>query len=499
MKNILYLTSIILVFTLLLFLPDKTFTQSNTSDMPVLKGPYLGQKPPGLKPEIFAPGIISTDLHEGSSGFNLDSTHFVFQRIEDKKLFTYEMEHKNGQWTEPRIVPFAHMMRNGDFIFAPDGKTLFFQSNVPIEGLESEGTISNIWVTKKTETSWTEPKFLDFTINTKWLDSFASATNEGTLYFFSRKPGGEGNSDLYKSHLVNGEYAEAQNLGDLFNTKEHEWDPFIAPDESYLIFCSTKPGGYGRDDFYISFRNKDLSWSKPINMGKDINSNSSENRPYVTADGKYFFFTSTKRGNRDIYWIDAKIIDKFKIFSQQQSIDDWEKETFIKQSPEKVMDAAGIKPGMTIGEVGAGRGRFTMHLARRVGTDGKILANDIDAEGLAYLKKRCLRVGINNVKTILGEVDDPHFPKGALDMVFMVWTYHFFDQPITMLKKLLPTLKPGGTVVLVEPDPIRGPGGADHGISPELMRRDASQAGFEVVRIEDFLPEDLIFVLKIRE
>ncbi len=184
---------------------------------------------------------------------------------------------------------------------------------------------------------------------------------------------------------------------------------------------------------------------------------------------------------------------------QQQSIVEWEKRTFVKQPPGKVMDAAGIKPGMIIGEVGAGCGRFTMHLARRVGTKGKILANDIDAEALAYLRERCQRAGITTVKTILGEVDDPHFPEGALDMIFMVWTYHFFDQPISMLKKLLPALKPGGTIVLVEPDPVRGPGGSDHGISPERMRRDAAQTGFEVVRIDDFLAEDLIFILKIRD
>ncbi|MFC2164836.1 class I SAM-dependent methyltransferase [Acidobacteriota bacterium] len=187
------------------------------------------------------------------------------------------------------------------------------------------------------------------------------------------------------------------------------------------------------------------------------------------------------------------------LFGLQQSIEEWEKKTFIKQPPEKVMDAAGIKPGMIIGEVGAGRGRFTMHLARRVGPKGKILANDIDAEGLAYLRERCQHAGFTNVETILGKVDDPRFPEGALDMVFMVWTYHFFDQPITMLKKLLPTLKPGGTVVLVEPDPKRGPGGADHGISPERMHREAEQAGFKVIRIEDFLPQDLIFILKIRD
>jgi len=300
------------LLTILILLIGMTFTQENISEFPALKGPYLGQKPPGLTPEIFAPGIISTDLHEGSSGFNLNSTHFVFQRFKDRKVFTYEIERKNGQWTKPKIVPFANMMRNGDFVFAPDGRTLYFQSNTPIEGLESEGTISNIWVIKKTDTGWTEPKHLDFKINTKWLDSFASVTTNGTLYFFSRKPGGKGKSDLYKSHFINGEYTEAENLGDVFNTEEHEWDPFIAPDESYLIFCSTKPEGYGSDDFYISFRNKDLSWSKPINMGDKINTQGSENRPYVTPDGKYFFFTSTKRGNRDIYWVDAGIFESYK-------------------------------------------------------------------------------------------------------------------------------------------------------------------------------------------
>ena len=184
------------------------------------------------------------------------------------------------------------------------------------------------------------------------------------------------------------------------------------------------------------------------------------------------------------------------LIGQKQSIEEWEKKTFVKQPPEEVMDAAGIKPGMIIGEVGAGRGRFTMHLARRVGPKGKILANDIDANALAYLRERCQKADITNVEIILGEVDDPKYPEGILDMVFMVWTYHYFDQPIAMLKKLIPALKPGGMMVLVEPDPVIWD---DHGISPERMRRDAAQVGLDVVRIDDFLPEDLIFILKIRD
>lgn len=184
---------------------------------------------------------------------------------------------------------------------------------------------------------------------------------------------------------------------------------------------------------------------------------------------------------------------------QLRATEKWEQRTFLNQPPGQVMDAAGIKPGMVIGELGAGRGRFTLHLARRVGPSGRILANDIDADSLELLRYRCRRAGIPNVEIILGKIDNPLFPEGALDMAFMVWTYHFFDQPVAMLKSLLSALKPGAVVVLVEPDPVRGPGGADHGITPDRMRREAEQAGFELVRTETILPEDLIFVLRVKD
>ena len=91
------------------------------------------------------------------------------------------------------------------------------------------------------------------------------------------------------------------------------------------------------------------------------------------------------------------------------------------------------------------------------------------------------------------------FPEKALDMIFMVWTYHYVDQPVALLKNLPPYLKPNATVVLVQPDPVRGPGGKDHGVSPERMRKEAAEAGFRLVRTETFLPEDLIFILQIKD
>ena len=94
------------------------------------------------------------------------------------------------------------------------------------------------------------------------------------------------------------------------NTEYHEWDTYIAPDESYMIYCTMMPGGLGSDDLYVTFETNDGSWSKAVHLGNQINTEKSENRPYVSPDGMYLFYTSTIRGNRDIYWVDAKIIQE---------------------------------------------------------------------------------------------------------------------------------------------------------------------------------------------
>ena len=97
-------------------------------------------------------------------------------------------------------------------------------------------------------------------------------------------------------------------LSDAINTENYEADVFVAPDESYLIFCSTRPGGQGRGDLYVSFRNEDGNWTEAKSMGDKINTRNLELCPCVSSDGHYFFYTS----NEDIYWVDAKVIDEMR-------------------------------------------------------------------------------------------------------------------------------------------------------------------------------------------
>ncbi len=186
-------------------------------------------------------------------------------------------------------------------------------------------------------------------------------------------------------------------------------------------------------------------------------------------------------------------------FGQADLEERGERYTNERQPPDKIMDAIGVKPGMVIGEVGAGQGRFTVHLARRVGESGKIYANDINESSLDHLRDRCQRLGFKNVEIILGRVEDPLFPKDSLDMAFMILTYHHLAKPAALLKNLIPSLKPGATVVVVDPDPEkdRDRWGRES-TSKDEIEKEAGEAGYELIRVETFLARDNIFILKVK-
>jgi ubiquinone/menaquinone biosynthesis C-methylase UbiE len=150
---------------------------------------------------------------------------------------------------------------------------------------------------------------------------------------------------------------------------------------------------------------------------------------------------------------------------------------------------------MTIGEVGAGRGYFTVKLARAVGPAGRVHANDIDPIALGRLASRCENEGLLNVETVLGEYDDPLLPDGSLDMVFMVYAFHDIDERVALLENLAPSLRPGATVVVLDQDPeVTGDG---HFLETDAIIGFFRQAGFGRVPVEDFLERDVLLVFRL--
>ncbi|UCE40987.1 MAG: class I SAM-dependent methyltransferase [Candidatus Aminicenantes bacterium] len=165
--------------------------------------------------------------------------------------------------------------------------------------------------------------------------------------------------------------------------------------------------------------------------------------------------------------------------------------------PDKVMDAVGVKPGMVIGEVGAGKGYFTFHLSRRVGDSGKIYANDIATRALAAIHRKCDEKGITNIQTIVGEVEDPLLPDGELDMVFIVNAFHDLAKPVKLLNNLVPSLKPGASVVIIDRDPDKLGGHNRHVLTQEEVLNHIKNSDFDLDRIETFLPQHNIYIIKV--
>jgi hypothetical protein len=284
-------------------------------DWPTLEGPYLGQKPPGKTPEIFAPGIVPTENNEGLYGFFNNGMLFLFDRtpvdLEEWTPAVYRMELKDGKWTKPNASPHLGKPWYNYYAEAAEGEQVYFAWRGSLGDATSSPDL-NIWRVRKAAEGWTEPKKLPPPVNTLALETFPSLTEDGTLYFFSNQKGGFGGHDIYRAPSINGEFPKVENLGAPINTEDDELDPFIAPDESYLIYCSRTLEGLGGFDLYITFRNTDGTWTEPVNMGEGINTSAFDWVPYVTPDGKYFFFNSTRSGSWDIYWVDASIIQELK-------------------------------------------------------------------------------------------------------------------------------------------------------------------------------------------
>jgi ankyrin repeat protein len=281
---------------------------------PRLEGPYMGQEPPGDKPELFARGIVSSirTLHTpivfssaGNDAYWPESVPIPGTGYTRGVIFYSRVE--NGAWTRPERVAFnTPDDHNGDPCLSPDGNRLFFLSSRPLEpGGSSRG--ENIWFVDRAASGWSEPKPVGDAVNSVDLHWQISVAGNGNLYFGSSEGGGYGQNDVYVSRPVDGEYQAPENLGAAVNTDAPEFSPYIAPDESYLLFTRVTEGG--DTGLFFSRRGQDGSWSYAVKMDPPVNSGSGELCPVVSPDGRYLFFLSRRNNTAGVYWIKADVID----------------------------------------------------------------------------------------------------------------------------------------------------------------------------------------------
>ena len=268
---------------------------SKENDYPLLTGPYFGQKLPGVTPEIFAPDIVSLRKRtESAVSFSPDLDEMYFSAREDGNWSIYFSKLENGKWTDLEKANFTKGKRSAEskpFVNL-NGKRIYF---------EDDG--GKVWYVNRLKDSWGDATPLDLPINDDSVFNLIEAKN-GDLYFFNTSK-----RKQYYAPNKNGKFPEAKEVDIEFGTH-----CFISPSQDYLVVDARNEDRDNKLDLYVYFKKKDGTWSKPFDLGEEINSNFHDSNPRISPDGKYLFFTKTTQDDDtgSIYWVSTEVIYKLK-------------------------------------------------------------------------------------------------------------------------------------------------------------------------------------------
>ncbi len=277
-------------------------------------------------PAIFMEGDVSTNLNERDLAISPDGTEMLYTIQASQHALSTIIHRKKtsgGKWSAPEVASFSGMYSDLEPAFSPDGRKIFFSSNRPL----SAGKVKDydIWMVEKNNTGWSVPKNIGSPVNTSANEFYPSVTNNGSIYFTGEYSKGIGKEDIFISKYSSGTYTEPVALDTAVNSKLWEFNAFVSPDESFILFTS-----YGRDsdkgggDLYISQR-RENKWqpAQPLTL---INSAQLDYCPFVT-NGKLYFtsgrhsikgenekaityseliklYNGPANGSENIYWID---------------------------------------------------------------------------------------------------------------------------------------------------------------------------------------------------
>ncbi len=294
-----------LTFISILFLLAATTVNAQKTEFPKLTGPYLGQTPPLDNPVLFAPGIVSNGRNHSSIAIVPDGKEIYWSGIEDKIWFT---KMKNKTWTKPEMVSFCKgdSYRYDNPFVTTDGKKMFFTSFRPVAVSQNKETI---WYAEKTQSGWSDPKPISSEVNEIPLHWSFSVSDSGTLYFQFQDASGKsegGIGDIYYSKLVNNKYKRPVSIGSAINTPATETCPYIAPDESYIVFTRFDFTNVKNTGIFISYRDKFGKWL-PAVMAEGGTKEKGGLSPRISPDGKYLFYV-----NGGMYWMPAGFIEELR-------------------------------------------------------------------------------------------------------------------------------------------------------------------------------------------
>ncbi|MFW9943317.1 MAG: hypothetical protein ACFFFT_19940 [Candidatus Thorarchaeota archaeon] len=291
-----------LFLILLIMLPQLLHSQNKNE----YSWEYFGQNPPGLEPELFAPGIISEGgrIHCFPT-FSSNNDEVYWMILPPKILFS---KYENNKWTKPEVPTFSKEIFCLRPFISYDNQKIYFASNLP----DGYGNL-DIWYIEKTDTGFSKPKNIGTPVNTDKFEAQQTIAENGNIYYTGYVEGKRWSRGIICSRYENGRYKNPEIFGEPINiidTNAVDYTPFISKDESFLLFCSNRHNITLEDcRIYICFKDSKDNWGEPININNIMGFDFDSRDPYVSPDQKYLFFSCG--GN--IYWVSTKIIDNIKI------------------------------------------------------------------------------------------------------------------------------------------------------------------------------------------
>jgi len=304
MKNTYLHISVPLKTSILLIVFSLLINPGHSQTIPV-DSLYLGQTPPGDSAVVFAPGIVTLPNRQVPCiSFSTDGKSAVFYvgfYPEPGTPYCLITEYSNNRWTTPATASFSANRTTGEPVFSRDGNRIYMFAN----GVQNQVGSVDLAYVEKTGTVWSSPKSMGSPPNLA-QDQYHPCFVADSSVYFSTSSG-----DIARCQYQNGRYQPRVILPfpvNKANTTQTWGDPYVSPDDSYLIFKSTRTGGYGLNDIYISYKKADGTWTNPKNLGNKINTRNDERTGDITPDGKYMTFGS----NKALYWVSTSFIETLK-------------------------------------------------------------------------------------------------------------------------------------------------------------------------------------------
>ena len=300
---------ILFSFLILMFL----CCERSTTTGPDIK--YWNEEIPRSTPLVFSPDFISKKGSiEGSAVFSPDGTQFFYsERNFFNNVSIMQMVVEGNVWSRPRKASFSHVKDNWEPFPSPDGSYIVFTSNR--HDFDAKW-LGKPWISMKADDgTWQQPERIELPV--KWGKGIwhPTVSLENNMYFGAdlQHYGNYGLSDIYVANIIQ-DSITIENIGEPINTKNEETHPFIAPDESYILFSSNRSDGIEQLDIYVSFWT-DEGWADPLGLGSKINTEANEISAKVTPDNQFILFDryfGEQGSEQDIYWVSAEVIERLR-------------------------------------------------------------------------------------------------------------------------------------------------------------------------------------------